>query len=169
MKTLMLSITAILTAGSGFSQNQLGLDPLLIPLVTPRYTVAFAKTEMNSPIRSATVVTVTNNSSIGCLVNVAWFGKSSAASACINGLVVPAGQTVNLCSRALPSEIADCASACTVSSADGRATVQSRLGEACGKIAVDARVYYTEGGSDNMLTAVTSSKVVKAGAANAGD
>jgi hypothetical protein len=158
-----------LCAGSALGQNPPVVDPMIIPVVTPRYVVAFAKTEINTPIRSATVVTVTNNADVSCLVAIDWFDKLNSSSLCSNGAVVPAGQTMSFCSRALPSQIADCSSACSVTSADGRASVNSRAIAACGKIAVDARVYYTAGGADAILTAISDPKIVRAGSANSGE
>jgi hypothetical protein len=137
--------------------------------ILPRYLVTYMKSETPARIRSATVVTITNQSTRPNLVTVAYFKGFSANTAPVgnSSFVIPPDFTVDFASRSLPSEL-------TVTNSvpnpeltfdEGRAIVSSRLPE----IGVSARVYYTSGDRDEQLLSITDSKVVVIGKGNSGD
>jgi hypothetical protein len=136
----------------------------------PRYLVTYMNSQTaNNGMRSATVVSVTNQSNLINRVFVTFFKGFTDDSSPIGtaAFAIPPQFTVDFASRALPGEL-------TVTNAvpnpeltfdEGRAVVSSMWPE----IAVSARVYYTAGDRDERLHAITDSKVVVYGAANAGD
>jgi hypothetical protein len=137
---------------------------------TPRYLVTYMNSQTaNNQMRSATVVSVTNQSRLINRVFVTFFKGFTDDSSPVGtaAFAIPPQFTVDFASRTLPSEL-------TVTNAvpnpeltfdEGRAVVSSMWPE----IGVSARVYYTAGDRDERLNAITDSKVVVYGAANAGD
>jgi hypothetical protein len=137
---------------------------------TPRYLVTYMKSETaNNQMRSATVVSVTNQSRLINRVFVTFFKGFTDDSSPVGtaAFAIPPQFTVDFASRTLPGDL-------TVTNAvpspeltfdEGRAVVSSMWPE----IGVSARVYYTAGDRDERLIAITDSKVVVYGAANAGD
>lgn len=137
---------------------------------TPRYLVTYMNSQTaNTAMRSATVVSVTNQSRLINRVFVTFFKGFTDDSSPVGmaAFAVPPQFTVDFASRSLPGEL-------TVTNAvpnpeltfdEGRAVVSSMWPE----IAVSARVYYTGGDRDERLHAITDSKVVVYAAANAGD
>jgi hypothetical protein len=137
---------------------------------TPRYLVTYMNSQTgNSAMRSATVVSVTNQSKLINRVFVTFFKGFTDDSSPIGtaAFAIPPQFTVDFSSRNLPGEL-------TVTNAvpspeltfdEGRAVVSSMWPE----IGVSARVYYTAGDRDERLSAITDSKVVVYGAANHGD
>jgi hypothetical protein len=137
---------------------------------TPRYLVTYMNSQTsNSGLRSATVVSVTNQSNLINRVFVTFFKGFTDDSSPIGtaAFAIPPQFTVDFASRTLPGEL-------TVTNAvpnpeltfdEGRAVVSSMWPE----IGVSARVYYTGGDRDERLHAITDSKVVVYGAANHGD
>lgn len=137
---------------------------------TPRYLVTYMNSQTaNSAMRSATVVSVTNQSRLTNRVFVTFFKGFSDDSAPVGtaAFAIPPQYTVDFASRHLPGEL-------TVTNAvpdpeltfdEGRAIVSSMWPE----IGVSARVYYTAGERDERLHAITDSKVVVYGEANRGD
>jgi hypothetical protein len=143
----------------------------------PRYVVTFIKSNNpnNAPIRSATVVTVVNQSKDhACNVQVEWFGDLSPSTpACTLTATLNPGIVRQFCSRFLPATITNCVSSefiCTQAGSlpQGKAIVSSTTGFDCSLIAVDARVYYTTPG-DTAISAISNSKVVFFGEGNLGD
>jgi hypothetical protein len=140
-----------------------------IPSV-PRYLVTYMNSQTaNDAMRSATVVSVTNQSKLINRVFVTFFKGFTDDSSPIGtaAFAIPPQFTVDFASRSLPGEL-------TVTNAvpspeltfdEGRAVVSSMWPE----IGVSARVYYTAGGRDDRLHAITDSKVVVYGAPNSGD
>jgi hypothetical protein len=140
-----------------------------IPSV-PRYLVTYMNSQTsNEAMRSATVVSVTNQSSLINRVFVTFFKGFTDDSSPIGmaAFAVPPQFTIDFSSRNLPGEL-------TVTNAvpnpeltfdEGRAVVSSMWPE----IAVSARVYYTAGARDERLHAITDSKVVVYGGSNSGD
>ncbi len=140
-----------------------------IPSV-PRYLVTYMNSQTASEgMRSATVVSVTNQSDRINRVFVTFFKGFTDDSSPIGvaAFAIPPQFTVDFASRNLPGEL-------TVTNAvpspeltfdEGRAIVSSMWPE----IGVSARVYYTGGGRDERLHAITDSKVVVYGKANNGD
>lgn len=140
-----------------------------IPSV-PRYLVTYMNSQTaNNTLRSATVVSVTNQSNLINRVFVTFFKGFTDDSSPVGtaAFAIPPQFTVDFASRSLPGEI-------TVTNAvpnpeltfdEGRAVVSSMWRE----IGVSARVYYTAGDRDERLLTVTDSKIVVYGAANNGD
>jgi hypothetical protein len=136
----------------------------------PRYLVTYMNSQTaNDSMRSATVVSVTNQSNLINRVFVTFFKGFSDDSSPVGtaAFAIPPQFTVDFASRSLPGEL-------TVTNAvpnpeltfdEGRAIVSSMWPE----IGVSARVYYTAGDRDERLHAITDSKVVVYGAGNHGD
>jgi hypothetical protein len=136
----------------------------------PRYLVTYMNSQTaNNAMRSATVVSVTNQSRLINRVSVTFFKGWSDDSSPVGtaAFAIPPQYTVDFASRNLPGEL-------TVTNAvpnpeltfdEGRAIVSSMWPE----IGVSARVYYTAGDRDETLHAITDSKVVVYGARNSGD
>lgn len=138
--------------------------------IFPRYLVTYMNSQTaKDSMRSATVVTVTNQSRVPNRVRVTFykgftndgFPVGSAA------FTIPPQYTVDFASRHLPGEL-------TVTNSvpnppltfdEGRAIVWSEEPD----IGVSARVYYTAGKDDERLHAITDSKVVVYRAGNHGD
>lgn len=154
------------------SRVQLGeledLGSLTVP-VFPRYLVTYMNSQTGGRLRSATVVSVTNQSKFASVVQVAFYKGFSDDSSPVGTatFTIPPDYTVDFGSRQLPGEL-------TVVNAvpnpeltfdEGRAIVSSVVRE----IGVSARVYYTRGDRDEELLAITDSKVVKHGEGNVGD
>lgn len=145
--------------------DDLTLVPFL-PLV-PRYLVTYINSQTGVTNRSATVVTVTNQSGASTEVSVAWFRGFSTIPSGTSTMVIPAGFTVDFGSRSLPGDLTVVNSVPNpeLTFDEGRAVVSSRNA----RIGVSARVYYTTGDDDSRLSAITDSKVVVYGAGNTGD
>jgi hypothetical protein len=138
--------------------------------VVERYLVTYLKSRIDAP-RSATVVTVTNQSKEFCSVKIDWFqGLVPETPACTTTAVVDTGVTHDFCSRDLLSNITTCNSTCDpeLAFAEGKAIVSSS--KSCSRIGVESRVYYTTGDtSDTGVAAVSNPKIVPAGEDNRGD
>jgi hypothetical protein len=144
------------------------LPPIIIP-TTPRYLVTYMNSQNRGRNRSATVVTVTNQSSSSCRVAVSYFKgfSTNGTPVCSTAFAIPPDFTVDFCSRNLPGELTVCNSICApeLASDEGRAIVSST----CKEIGVSSRVYYTTGTNDEQLTGITDSKIVQFGQGNRGD
>ena len=147
------------------------LDEIISPWVPTRlrYLVTYMNSQTAGRMRSATVVSVTNQSTRPNLVTVSWF-KGFAANTSPVGVttfMIPPDFTVDFGSRDLPGELTTVNSVCNPALVfdEGRAIVSSRQAE----IGVSARVYYTSGDSDEQLHAITDSKLVEFGEGNDGD
>lgn len=139
-------------------------------LSVPRYLVTYMNSQTaNSALRSATVVTVTNQSHLINRVFVTFFKGFTDDSSPVGvaAFAVPPQFTVDFASRHLPGEL-------TVTNAvpnpelifdEGRAIVSSMWPD----IGVSARVCYTAGDRDERLISITDSKVVVYGGRNSGD
>lgn len=140
-----------------------------IPSV-PRYLVTYMNSQTgNDEMRSATVVSVTNQSDRINRVFVSFFKGFTDDSSPVGtaAFAIPPQFTVDFASRHLPGAL-------TITNAvpnpeltfdEGRAIVSSMWPE----IGVSARVYYTAGDRDERLHAITDSKVVVYGGRNNGD
>lgn len=137
--------------------------------IPPRYLVTYMNSQTGGRVRSATLVSVTNQSDFPTTVTVTWFKGFSDNSSPVgtSTVVIPPDFTVDLGSRDLPSEITVVNSTPNpeLTFDEGRAIVQSRVRE----IAVSARVVYTSGDRDEQLLAITDSQVVRFGEGNVGD
>lgn len=156
-----------------FERNlELGeLDEIISPWlpVRTRYLVTYMNSQTLGRQRSATVVSVTNQSEKTNLVTVTWFKgfSDNASPAGTVSFSIPPDYTVDFGSRSLPGEltVVNAVSSPELTFDEGRALVSSRFPE----IGVSARVYYTTGDRDESLNAITDSKVVVFGQGNAGD
>jgi hypothetical protein len=137
--------------------------------VRTRYLVTYMNSQTAARQRSATVVSVTNQSDRPNLVTVSWFkGFSDNSSPVgVTSFMIPPDYTVDFGSRELPGELTVVNSVCAPELVfdEGRALVSSRQAE----IGVSARVYYTTGDKDERLDSITDSKVVPFGQGNVGD
>jgi hypothetical protein len=144
------------------------LPPVFIP-ATPRYLVTYMNSQIGGRIRSATVVTVTNQSSSSCWVAVSYFKgfTNNASPVCSTSFSMSADFTIDFCSRNLPGEITFCNSTCSpeLTLDEGRAIVSST----CREIGVSGRVYYTSGANDEEMGAISDSKIVAVAIGNHGD
>lgn len=135
----------------------------------PRYLVTYMNSQTGGPIRSATVVSVTNQSDKANLVSVSYFKgfTDNTSPVGVTSFAIPPDFTVDFSSRDLPGELTVCNSVCNPELVfdEGRAIVSSRRPE----IGVSSRVYYTAGDRDTELLSITDSKVVRFGQANEGD
>ncbi len=139
----------------------------ILPMMVPRYLVTYMNSQTRDRIRSATVVSVTNQSNQTNRVVVSYYWGLGTIVAGSSAFSIPSGWTIDFCTRNLPGEITTCNSVSKpeLTFNEGRAIVSSTLPE----IAVSARVYYTSGKEDNELLAITDSKVVVFGKGNNGD
>lgn len=138
---------------------------------TARYIATYLKSNTISGFRTATVVTVTNNSPVTCSVSVDWFAGFSTTASCTTNLSLSPGFTADFCSRSLPSGVTTCNSTCSPeqTALEGRAQVASTADAAgkCAALAVENRVYYLTGTTtDTGVTAVSNSKIVRVGESN---
>ena len=135
----------------------------------PRYLVTYMNSQTGGRVRSATIVTVTNQSSEPNVITVTWFKGLSDNTSQVGTttLSLPPDFTADFGSRDLPSELTVVNAVCSpeMTFDEGRAIVSSRRPE----IGVSSRVYYTSGQGDEDLLAITDSKVVKFAGANLGD
>jgi hypothetical protein len=145
------------------------LTGILLPRTRARYLVTFMNSQTGGRVRSATVVSVTNQSSKDNRITVSWFKGFSDDSSPVGQTTfsIPPDYTVDFGSRDLPGELTAVNSAPNpeLTFDEGRAIVSSTEPE----IGVSARVYYTGGDDDLNLLGITDSKVVKIGEGNAGD
>ena len=140
------------------------------PLVA-RYIVTFIKSRTTDPLRSATVVSVTNQAESICQVSVEWVRGFLPPGACTTTVHLEAGITTDFCSRVIPAPLTTCNTTCDpeLTFHEGRAVVHSSTEKGCGRIGVSARVYYTTGDADDTLAAISDSKIVLFGKGNRGD
>lgn len=142
----------------------------LVPLpAVPLYLVTYMNSQTGGRIRSATVVSVTNQSDQPCYVTVSYFKGFSDNTSPVgsSSFLIPPDYTVDFASRSLPGAITVTNSVPSpeLTFDEGRAIVSSR----CREIGVSARVVYTSGDGDEQLLAITDSKVVRFGQGNKGD
>lgn len=140
-----------------------------IPSV-PRYLITYMNSQTgNDAMRSATVVTVTNQSNLINRVFVTFFKGFTDDSSPVGmaAFAIPPQFTVDFASRHLPGEltVTNAVPSSELTFDEGRAVVSSMWPE----IGVSARVYYTAGDGDERLMAITDSKVVVYGGHNNGD
>jgi len=142
--------------------------PAALPGI-PRYLVTFMRSQTGVAVRSATIVSVTNQAAWPNLVTVSWFRGFTNNSSPVGtaAMIIPPDFQVDFGSRDLPSEltVVNAIPSPALTFDEGRAIVSSRLPE----IGVSARLYYTSGDSDEQLLAISDSKVVVFGQGNHGD
>jgi hypothetical protein len=130
----------------------------------PRYIATYMNSQTRDPQRSATVVSITNDSSSTCESSVDWkigFG----GVACTTTLILNPGETGDHCSRSIPSTLTVCNVTCSpeLTFDEGNAIIGSTRASPCTAIAVSARTYYTTGTSDENLNAITDARIVRIG------
>ena len=127
------------------------------------------RSQTGVPIRSATVVSVTNQSPRPNLVTVSWFLGFSDNSSPVGTatMIIPPDFQVDFGSRNLPGDltVVNAIPSPELTFDEGRAIVSSRLPQ----IGVSARLYYTSGDRDEQLLAISDSNVVIFGQGNHGD
>jgi hypothetical protein len=146
-----------------------------------RYLVTYVRSSTNTTLRSATVVTVVNQStSRSCAVQVEWFPASNLNTpvCTIRNVRVDPGEARQFCSRPFggnqPGSMTSCNDICIpplIAQYQGTAIVSSTDVFECSLLGVEARVYYTTGtgNTDTAISAISNSKVVFAGEGNLGD
>lgn len=137
---------------------------------TPRYLVTYMNSQTaDSAMRSATVISVTNQSTLINRVFVTFFKGFTDDSSPVGmaAFAIPPQFTVDFASRHLPGTLTftNAVSDPELTFDEGRAIVSSMWSE----IGVSARVYYTAGDADERLHAITDAKLVVYGAGNSGD
>ena len=135
----------------------------------PRYLVTYMNSQTGGRIRSATVVSVTNQSDLINRVFVSYFKgfTDNTSPVGVTAFASPPGFTVDFSSRNLPGELTVCNSICDPELVfdEGRAIVSSMFPE----IGVSSRIYYTSGNNDENLLSITDSKIIVFGKGNQGD
>jgi hypothetical protein len=157
-------------ANDGSAPGERSLAPRLPAGQIQRYIATYMASQTGPSQRTATVISITNNSSSTCATAVDWkvgFGGVS----CTTTLVLAPGQTGEHCSRSINSGLAICNATCSpeLTAIEGDAIIGSTRGTACAAIAVYARTFYTTGTSDQTLNAVADANIVRVGAGNNGD
>ena len=124
----------------------------------PRYLVTYMNSQTGGPIRSATVVSITNQARVTNRVFVSFFKgfQDNSAPVGVAAFAIPPDFTVDFGSRNLPGEI-------TVVNAIPNPELVFDEGRAI------ARVIYTRGDNDREVSAISDSKVVVFNKANIGD
>jgi hypothetical protein len=138
--------------------------------VVERYLVTYMRSR-TAGLRSATVVTVTNQANRSCEVKIDWFiGFTPDTPACTTTAALAPGVTHDFCSRSLSIDgITTCNTTCdpALIFTEGKAIVSSGP---CNRIGVEARVYYTTGEtSDTGVSAVSNPNIVRVDQGNRGD
>ncbi|HEV8559672.1 MAG TPA: hypothetical protein VGR06_25320 [Actinophytocola sp.] len=135
----------------------------------PRYLVTYMHSETGGKIRSATIVSITNQARGVNRVSVSFFKGFTSGSSPVGvaSFAIPPEFTVDFGSRDLPTElvVVNALPSPELTFDEGRAIVSSELPE----IGVSARVYYTSGDRDEELLSITDSGVVVYTEANHGD
>lgn len=145
--------------------------------VTPNHRQLFLIGYLNSDTttanRSATVVSITNQGGVSCEVSVDWFrGLDPADAICTTVTTIDPGQTQEHCSRSLPEAIAVCQATCApeLTFDEGKAVVN--VHKKClnaEALAVDPRLYHTNGSADEEVAGIADLKVIRFGKGNRGD
>jgi hypothetical protein len=136
----------------------------------PRYLVTYFNSQTASVgLRSASIVSITNQSSVSCRVFVDWKLEDGQLE-CGDELSIGPGVEVDFCTRAIPTAITKCNSICSPNLifSEGYAIVGSTKA-GCKKIAVSSRTVYTAYPADIPVFGITDAKVVRSGSGNIGD
>jgi len=133
-----------------------------------RYLVTFMKSRTTDPLRTATVVTVTNEANQSCQITVDWIRGFETTPASRTNLSLEGGFTGDFCSRDIPPPLTTCnaTSDPELTFHEGHAVVSSSVAAGCERLGVSARVYYTQGDNDGDLLAISDPKIVPTGKGN---
>jgi hypothetical protein len=135
----------------------------------PRYRATYFKSNTaSSTLRTASIVSATNQSGITCLIAVDWRTGGTATSLSQSLSVGPRAQ-VDFCTRAIPSGITTCNATGALTFNEGNAVVGSSTTIGCERTAISARAVYTGSTTDAPVSAITDAKVVRIGLGNIGD
>jgi hypothetical protein len=149
----------------------LAAKPALPRGTVARYLVTYFKSNTSvSTLRSAAIVSVTNQSTASCTVGVDW-KTGGTATACSQSLLLTPGAQLDFCTRAIPSGITTCNATCApnLTFNEGNAIVGSSTTTGCEKIALSSRTVYTGSTTDAPVSAITDANIVKFGFGNIGD
>ena len=124
-------------------------------------------------LRSASIISITNQSKESCTVDVQWLAGGGAV-VCSTSLTVAAGVQLDFCTRPIPKGITVCNSICPgagLTDHEGTAGVgaEDLAGQFNCPIAVSARTVYTASTTDAPISAITDAKIVRSGGFNNGD
>jgi hypothetical protein len=133
--------------------------PAWSPFV-PRHMVTYVNSETAGTVRSATVVTVTNQAERINHVVVSYLDGFDGTSRpiAVGSFRIPPAASIDFVSRSLPEELTAISAVCCpeLVLAEGRAIISSVLPE----IAVESHVFYTAGRADDFLLSIEHSDVV---------
>jgi hypothetical protein len=147
------------------------VTPALPAGTVARYLVTYMKSNTaTTALRTATIISVTNQSSSTCRVAVDW-KVGGTSTVCTTTLSLSPRSELDFCSRTIPDGITTCNATCSPSLTfkEGKAVVGSSTTTGCEKIALSARTVYTSSTSDSPVNGITDAKIVKFGAGNIGD
>lgn len=144
--------------------------PMLPAGHVPRYRITYMKSSTTAPLRSGTVISITNHGAAACSTSVDWF-VGFGGVACTTTLNLGPGQTGEHCSRSLPSAIVGCNATCApdLTAIEGSALVGAANVASCAALAISARTHFTTGTNDENLSSTSDAKVVRTGGTNNGD
>ena len=139
---------------------------------TMRYVIPFFTSQTAFPTgRSVTVVTINNNSSASCTATLRFQFASQTADTCTITATIASHLSKIFCSRSVSDPISPCSVSCSpgLTFNTGKVYISSTTTPtACNLLAVDPRIYYTNG-NDTVLLSSSQLSIVKFGAATAGD
>jgi hypothetical protein len=153
-----------------------GVGPQLAPGTVARFRVGYMNSQTSGTPRSATVITVVNESTTPCTISVDWRKGFSATG--IGGVIctttfvnLERGQSAEFCSRDVPSNVSVCNSTCApaLTLDEGNTVVGSTNTAACARITVSPRIYYFGNVADTSIQAITDPAVAKFAVGNVGD
>lgn len=164
MKKQFYMLVLVLVAIAG------ALSPSFAQSILPGYRVTYYRSSTEPPIRSAAVVSVTNQSTGTCSVAVTWKNQAGA-NVCALNIAVPAEGHRDFCTRPIPGGTTLCDATCApnLNAHEGSAIVGFSSATDCQKIAVSARTIYTSTTTGSPVDAITDAKVVRMNAGNSGD
>lgn len=164
MKKLLYASVLSLAAVAGAH------SPSFAQSIEGRYRVTYYRSNTTLPIRSASVVSVTNQSNVTCSVAVTWKNQAGT-NICALNIAVPAEGHRDFCTRPIPGLTTLCDATCVpaLNAHEGSAIVGSSSTTGCEKIAVSARTIYTSTSNDSPVDAITDAKIVRMNAGNSGD
>jgi hypothetical protein len=104
---------------------------------------------------------------LSCDVAVLWFRGFESTPVCTTTMSVTPGMQTDVCSRAIPDALRSCNTTCApdLTFHEGKAEVHA----SCGRLGISARVYYTTGVTDSVVTAISDAKIVYINQGNLGD
>lgn len=137
------------------------------------FLIGYLNSDTTTANRAATVISITNQGSVSCEVSADWFrGLDPADAICTTVTTIEPGQTQEHCSRSLPDAIAVCQATCAPELAFDEGNAVVNVHKKCLKanpLAVDPRLYYTNGNADEEVAGIADLKVIRFGKANRGD